>query len=239
MKKLLPAVLALVLLSGCGASQSLTGARTLQPSQLGAKSKAGAEKGVRAIFKAAFVAADSNKNGYLSLDEMPLTPPGLGAPAEVPADAKAVQKAMMEKLDLNKDNKVGYREFSRPDVLQPVLTIFRYEVGQTFAKLDRNGDRLLTANEFDGSAFTLEKMDLSKNGKVTLSEFEDAFALTVGGGADPVDPTPVTPGPAPAPGGDTPPAPAPGGDEPPAPAPVPAPDEPAPGGDEPQEPTEI
>lgn len=225
MKKLIPAALALIVLSGCGAAagpfapKSRTGA-------MQAQSAAGVAKGVRGMYKAAFKAADKNGNGYLILAEMPPVMPGVGPAGEPPADPAVAAKALFEQLDANKDRKVRWREFLSKATLQTAVGTFRAEATRTFSSLDKNSDHHLAADELAAGPVSVEQADLNKNGRVTLGEFEDALAAKLAAGPEPVDP-PAPPAP-PAPGGDTP---APGGDTPPAPGgdtPAPAPADPQP-----------
>lgn len=220
MKKLLPAALLLTMLTGCGANHLPT-ASSLAGGAIAAQSKAVVEKGIHAMFKAAFVAADKNGDGKLSPDEMPTAlpaPPVPGMDGDAPLDpasADAARQALFADLDFNKDGVVTFREFSRPDGVQAAINFYRTEVAKVFTGLDKNGDHVLTANELQGTAFQMDDLDANMNDKVTLSEFENAFVKKLGGGPDPVPaPGPVNP-PAPAPAPSD--APAPGGD--PAPAP--------------------
>jgi Ca2+-binding EF-hand superfamily protein len=221
MKKLLSAALAFAMLTGCGV-QGLNSAASMTQSQLAAQSKGKAEAGIRAMFKAAFKAADKKKNGKLTVDEMPgafpvAVLPGQPAPA-VSADAKA----LFAKLDTKKKGYVTYREFCGKENEATVLMMFRNEVGIEFATLDKNGDRVLTAEELVGTPYGAMTLDHNKNGKVTESEFENAFAATLAAGSEPVDPNAPPAPPAP-------PAPAVDPNAPPAPpAPVVAPPAPAP-----------
>jgi Ca2+-binding EF-hand superfamily protein len=234
MKKLLPVALMLSLLSGCGANHLVNGT-SARSGYVSAQSKAGVEKGIRGMFHAAFKAADADHDNKLSPQEIPANLPtavGAGAAPTAlvdPAAEDQARKELFAKLDLNKDGFVTYREFARPDAVQAAIVFYRSEVAKAFASLDKNGDHYLSANEVEGSAFKFADLDLNKNGKVTLSEFEDAFVRVLGGGPDPVEPVTPAPAPAgnapaPAPAGNTP-APAPAGD---APAPAPAGDTPAP-----------
>ena len=61
MKKLLPALALISLLTGCGAGRMVNA--TALSGSIAAQSKAGVAKGIHAMFKAAFVAADVNKDG--------------------------------------------------------------------------------------------------------------------------------------------------------------------------------
>lgn len=191
MKRILPSLLALTLLAGCGVSQAPM-ARAIKPGAVSSLSKAGAEKGVRAAFKFSFAALDADKNGSLSLEELPL-------PEGAPVDPVAARQAELARLDVNKDNKVSLREFSRPELVQPAVQRFRNMVGQTFAQLDANGDRMLSPEEATRLPAAFEEVDRNKNGKLTLSEYEDALATFYGqtGSVDfnPPAPEPATPDP--------------------------------------------
>jgi Ca2+-binding EF-hand superfamily protein len=201
MKKILPLALAAVMLAGCGTANSLTGPRTVNGA-LSAQSKAGAEKGVRGMFKFVFHQVDADKNGYLTVEEMPAGVPAT-EPGAPPADPMPAKKAMLDKLDTNKNGRVTITEFANKESIAEVTTQFRREVGRLFANLDLNGDRLLVPTEMPNGPIPFEAADKNKNGKLTLSELEDGMAavLAQGGG---FGPTPVNP---PAPQPDTPPAP--------------------------------
>lgn len=222
-------------LAGCGRS-NLPMAAGLRSKLSQASSLTGARKGVQAMFKAAFSTMDVDKDAVITQQEF-----ASAARANVATMASVGLFATdFMALDGNKDGKVSYREFARTEVVNTALKAFRHQVGVAFATLDTNGDRQLTPDELLGSRFTLEMVDLNKNNKVTLSEFEDGFAATFGGGAEP----PAQPGdPAPAPvsgGGNAPaPAPAPGGGAPANPPMPPASGEPSdPAGDDGEEPSE-
>ncbi|MNS31729.1 transaldolase/EF-hand domain-containing protein [compost metagenome] len=193
MTKILPLALAAVLLAGCGATNGLTAAnRAVGSAQ--ALSKAGAEKGVRGMFRYYFAQADADKNGYLTVEEMPAGNAPAGAPGEPALDPLAAKKAMFEKMDLNKNGRVTQNEFATKENVQQVTVMFRREVGKMFANLDLDGNRILVADELVDAVVSMEAADLNKNGKVTLSELEDAMGavLAAGGGfgkpANPVAP---------------------------------------------------
>lgn len=195
MHKLVPALLSLALLTGCGANARLAGAG-LAGGSLAAQSKAGVEKGIHAMFRAAFKAADRNGDKRLSLDEVPTALPvppvpgyGVRIPVE-PVELDEARKAMLAQLDLNKDGTVTYREFARPDAQQTAIIFYRAEMAKLFAALDKNGDHVLTPNEAEGQ-YNFAELDLNKNNKVTSSEFEDSFVRTFGQGPDPVEPAPA------------------------------------------------
>lgn len=193
MKKLLPAVLALALLAGCGQAPGLVGASKVRAGAVTAKSKAGTEKGIRGMFKLVFSKFDQDQSGFLTVEEAPGSLNFFGAASPEPQDPKAV----MARLDVNLDGKVTIREFSRPELLQPVLQAFRYEAGKLFFGLDKNADRSLTEEELAGTRYTLEMLDRNANGKITMSEFEDALAGILSEGGDingPAEPEPAEPG---------------------------------------------
>lgn len=216
MKTWLPALLAVSMLSGCGAALNPTTARKLTPNVAQAKSVSGVSQAINQMIKAAFVAADKDGNGSLSLQELPVGEPINPADPGAPIDPNMARKDLMAKLDANKDGKVDLREFTRPEVVKPLVAQVRFQAGVAFSNLDRNGDRALMANELAGAPFTMEQLDLNKNGKVTISEFEDAITRIAAGPA----PTPVAP-PAPAPTPNEPvDPPAPEPVDPPAPAPA-------------------
>lgn len=208
MKKILPVALAAVLLTGCGAANSISAPR-VQTGGVSALSKAVAEKAVRGMFRQFFNQADADKSGFLSVEEMPAAV-GTTEPGE-PVDPTPFKKAMFEKLDVNKNGRVTFNEFASKDNVANITSQFRNQVGVTFARLDADGDRMLVASEMESAPapLTLEGADKNKNGKVTLSELENAMAavLAAGGG--------FGPGPAPAP-------PAPPAEEPATPAEPPA-----------------
>jgi hypothetical protein len=193
MQKLIPAALALVMLSGCGA-HGLAGATSVNGAALAAQSKAQAEKAIHAMFRASFKAADKNGDKKLTLDEMPgVLPTPVVAGLEAPASDEA--KAMFAKLDLNKDGHVGYREFASKDNQANALAVFRGAVAKKFAELDKNKDHFLGADELKGTEFELAKIDAGKkpDGKLTISEFENGFAAAQSRGTDPFDPPAVDP----------------------------------------------
>jgi Ca2+-binding EF-hand superfamily protein len=224
MKKLMTSALMLALLSGCG-THALVGTARIG-ANASAQSKAGVEKGIHAMFRAAFAAADKNEDKKLTLDEMPIALPVAPIPGTAPAaelDPAAIQQAqkdMLARLDFNRDGVVTYREFARPDDQAQAMIFYRTEVAKLFNSMDKNGDHVLTANEVAGAplgpdgkpTFDMDFVDLNHNDKVTGSEFEDAFVRKFGQGADPVDPpapapapvNPPAPAPDPAPAGDTP-----------------------------------
>jgi len=218
MQKLLTAALACAILSGCGSMGSPLAAK--RTGSIQAQSATGVAKGVRATIRGAFKTADKNANGWLSLAEYAETQPLATRPNA---------QAGFDALDVNKDKKVRWTEYLVSQNLPQLVTFVRYEAGKSFALLDKNGDKVLVETELVSPLVTMAAADKNKNGKLTPSEFEDAFAAAMAAGPDPVEP----PAPAPAPGGDQP-APAPGGDQP-APAPAPGGDVPA---VEPTEPTQ-
>lgn len=209
MKKLLPAALMLSLLTGCGANH-LVSASSATSAALAAQSKANVEKNIHAMFRAAFVTADANQDGRLSLAELPTnlpmpTVPGSDAQPTAAGDPDAARAAMMNELDVNKDGAVTFREFSRQDAQQAAIVFFRSECARIFTGLDKNGDHALVAGELQGSPYAMDDLDLNQNGKITESEFEDGLVKKVGGGPDPVPAPAVDPNqPAPAPAADTP-----------------------------------
>ncbi|MEB3328762.1 MAG: EF-hand domain-containing protein [Candidatus Sericytochromatia bacterium] len=206
-RRLIAAVVAAAWLGGCGVGVG-PGPAKGRSGQVGTNSYQGAARGVRAMYLAAFKSADKDENGYLTLQEMmPALPAHIGLAPTEPARAA---KALFDALDLNKDGKVRFREFTNPQVLQAAIATFRHEVGKTFASLDRNGDRVLIEAELVKTPVTLEAADRNRDGKLTISEFEDAFAATLGQGPEPGEPPTAEP-PAPA---------EPGGEEPPAAAPA-------------------
>ncbi|MFP5501854.1 MAG: hypothetical protein ACLGIN_05140 [Candidatus Sericytochromatia bacterium] len=207
MKKLLPAVLALALLAGCGQAPGLVGASKARMGAVSAQSKAGTEKGVRGMFKLIFSKFDQDQSGFLTIEEAPGKLHFFGPADDTPANPQAV----MATLDLNQDGKVTLREFSRRELLQPVLLAFRYEAGKIFVNLDKNADRALTEEELAGTPYTVESLDRNGNGKIPMSEFEDGLAAILaeqGSLGGPVEPAPAEPG-GDEPGGDEP-----SGDEP-------------------------
>lgn len=218
MQKLLTAAITLTILSGCGTMGAPNAIKRTGAMQ--AQSAAGVAKGVRAVFKAAFKATDKDGNAWLSLAEfaaaMPVAPTQPGA-APIALDPAAVQ-AKFDAFDLNHDKKIRFGEYQTKDGVAEARTVVRYEAGKIFAQLDRNGDRVLVEAELVSPMITMASADKNKNGKLTASEFEDAFAALLAGGPDPVEP--------PAPAVD------------PVPAPAPGADEPAPPAEEPTEPTE-
>lgn len=201
-RKILVAVVMASMLSACGVAMGPTAPKA-RVGAIGAQSYAGAAKGVRAMYLAAFKAADKDESGFLTLQEMmPALPTQVG---QAPTEPAKAAKALFDSLDLNKDGKIRFREFSAPPVLKAAVEVFRHQVGKTFAALDLNGDRVLVEAELAKSPITVEAGDRNKDGKLTISEFEDAFAATLGQGPEPVDPPAAEP-PAPAqPGGDEPP----------------------------------
>ncbi|MEB3195918.1 MAG: EF-hand domain-containing protein [Candidatus Sericytochromatia bacterium] len=194
------AFITLVTLTGCGLQPYSSSAST-RVGMVRSQSLAGATKGVRAMYLAAFKSADKDENGYLTIQEMmPALP---NPPQFAPNETLKAAKALFDSLDLNKDGKIRFREFTAPPVMKAAVTVFRHEVGKTFAALDLNGDRLLEASELAKSPVVLASGDKNQNGSLTLSEFEDAFAATLGQGAEPVDPPANEP---PASGDDDPPS---------------------------------
>jgi Ca2+-binding EF-hand superfamily protein len=206
MKKLLTSALLAAFLSGCGAHGVVGTARV--SSTTAAQSKAGVEKGIHAMFRAAFVAADKNEDKKLTVDEMPVALPQApipGAPVPPSLDAAGLQQAqkdMLARLDFNRDGVVTYREFARPDDQAAAMIFYRTEIAKLFNTLDKNGDHALTENEVAGAPvgpdgkplFDMDFVDLNHNDKVTGSEFEDAILRKYGQGPDPAEPVP---GPAP------------------------------------------
>jgi hypothetical protein len=199
MKKLIPAFLALAMLTGCG-THGLAGATSVNAAAVAAQSKAQVEKAIHAMFRASFKAADKNGDKKLTLDEMPGVLPAPAIPGvEAPASDEA--KAMFAKLDANKDGHVGYREFASKDNQATALAVFRSAVAKKFAELDKNKDHFLGADELKGTEFDVAKIDAGKkpDGKLTISEFENGFAAAQSQGPDPVDPPAVDPNAPPAP----------------------------------------
>jgi hypothetical protein len=192
MKKILPVALAAVLLAGCGSANSFSAPR-VQTGGVSALSKAVAEKAVRGMFRQFFTQADADKSGFLSVEEMPAAV-GTTEPGE-PVDPMPFKKAMFEKLDVNKNGRVTFNEFATKENVANITSQFRNQVGVTFARLDANGDRMLTAEEMESAPapLTLEGADKNKNGKVTLSELENAMSAVLAGGGG------FGPAPAPAP----------------------------------------
>jgi Ca2+-binding EF-hand superfamily protein len=213
MKKLLPLVLATTLLAGCGAP-ALTTARTVS-GNVSAQSKAGVEKAVMGMYKNLFAKADADKNGYLTVAELPQMIINT-VDGSVTDGSPDDREAAMAVLDVNKNGRVTFNEFASKAQRTQVVEQYRAVMGRLFAQLDTNGDRLLFEKELGNGTLTMAMVDLNQNGKVTLSEFEDGVAQA--SGAAPA-PAPVDPAPAPVD---------------PAPAPVEPGDEPAPA-DEPSE----
>jgi hypothetical protein len=216
MKKLIPAFVALAMLTGCG-THGLAGATSVNAAAVEAQSKAAVEKAVHAMFRAAFKAADKNGDKKLTIEEMPglLPTPAVPGVEAAPSDDA---KAMFAKLDANKDGHIGFREFASKDNQATALGVFRAAVGKKFAELDKNGDRVLTEDELKGTEYDIAKIDAGKkNGKISISEFENGFAAAQSQGPDPVDPPappavdpnapPAPPAPAPAVDPNAPPAP--------------------------------
>lgn len=200
MMKLIPAALVAIVLAGCGSSNGLL-APSMKSGVAKAQSSAGVNKAIRGQFTYLFEELDKDTDKFLSKDEM--WAGNLQANTGVPRDeaaAAANRQANMATLDTNRDGKVSTREFQNPGIVKAITTLYRYEIGKTFAALDVDGDRNLTQDEMgDKVGITFAEADLNKNEKVTLSELEDALAelSALGGGRrepapqpDPVDPAP-------------------------------------------------
>lgn len=204
MMKLIPVALVAIALAGCGSSNGLL-APTMKGGMAKAQSATGVNKAIRGQFTYLFEELDKDTDKFLSKDEM--WAGNLQANTGVPKDEAAALKnkeANMATLDTNRDGKVSSREFQNPGIVKSIVTLYRYEIGKTFAALDLDGDRILTQDEMgDKLGLTFAEADLNKNEKVTLSELEDALAdlSALGGGRrEPLpQPDPVEP-PAPEPG---------------------------------------
>ena len=200
MMKLIPAVLVAAFLAGCGSSNGLL-APSLKSGVSKAQSSAGVNRAIRGQFTFLFEELDKDADKFLNKDEM--WAGNFQANTGVPRDEAAAaqnRQANMATLDTNRDGKVSPREFQNPGIVKAITTLYRYEIGKTFASLDLDGDRNLNADEFgDKVGITFAEADLNKNEKVTLSELEDALAdlSALGGGRreplpqpDPVEPDP-------------------------------------------------
>ena len=180
MKKLLTSALLAAFLSGCGAHGVVGTARV--SSATAAQSKAGVEKGIHAMFRAAFVAADKNEDKKLTVDEMPVALPQApipGAPVPPSLDAAGLQQAqkdMLARLDFNRDGVVTYREFARPDDQAQAMIFYRTEIAKLFNTLDKNGDHALTEDEVAGEQVRIGR---------ALAANEDVVAVApIGSGDD-------------------------------------------------------
>lgn len=202
MKKLLALIAVPALLAGCGGRPAMLMAPGLVASNgYQSASLYGAEKGIEGLFRYVFNQLDKDQNGYLTPEELPpsmdLIPnPNGGTPEQLDS------QDMLAKLDLNHDGKVTFYEFSQPQFKEPVLETFRYLVGVEFAKADRDGNRILDANEVSNlpEMLSMAKVDENHDGKVTLSEFENVMAQLAAEGqlfGNPVEP-PAAPSPSPA-----------------------------------------
>jgi hypothetical protein len=185
MMKLIPAALIAMFLVGCGSSTHLA-SPTLKNGAASAQSQAGVNRGIRGQFTYLFESLDADSDTFLSKDEMwgGSFQANTGVPAD-PAAASQNKAANMGTLDTNRDGKVTAKEFQNPGIVKAAATLYRYEIGKTFATLDLNGDRMLTAEEMGTKlTITFEEADLNHNEKVTLSELEDAVAeySALGGG---------------------------------------------------------
>ena len=124
-----------------------------------------------------FKKLDTNRDGFLSLDEFKASTFGMQNPA--------LAEENYQKMDVKADGKVTLEEFK---TFRPA-----WNPEEMFKKLDTNADGFLSFDEFKDSPMAqgnpakaeiiYKKLDANSDGKVTLEEFK-AFRPRTRGGND-------------------------------------------------------
>jgi Ca2+-binding EF-hand superfamily protein len=123
-----------------------------------------------------FDEADTNSDGYLSLDEFSVIPPMVRLTEEHPGAPRAI----FEGLDTNHDGQVDAEEF-----MQQLRQHDRMPLNQAFRVADTNADRTLSTAEFcaipsmvelarsnpNGPQNAFANLDTNTNGQLSLEEF--------------------------------------------------------------------
>jgi Ca2+-binding EF-hand superfamily protein len=191
MRRLACLALAALALTACGASRaSLPSGALPRPEDrrgpaseraaprpltaIAARSDAGLRAGVVALRTQRFERLDQNHDGAIARDEA--TDQALALPGVVSGFAD---------YDADHDGAITLAEFLREDVIAWWSTEIRFKVRELFQKLDRNGDMQLVGAErekvtlFFSTHPQLHGGDLDQDGRVTFTEFEDAYMVVL------------------------------------------------------------
>lgn len=169
MARLLPLVLSMAFLAGCG--QTGLQAPTVRKAAFQAKTDAGLRAGVVELRKLRFKRLDLNEDGALTRSEA--SDEALRLPGVVEGFAD---------YDVNGDGRIPFEpEFLREDVIHWWMGELRPKMQEMFFRIDTNRDFKLTGKELDTIKlyFSLypetHGADLNQDGEVPFGEFEDAY----------------------------------------------------------------
>ena len=210
-KLALVTVLAGAVLSGCGTSPTM---QTFSPmnqisqgqpsSQVQAQSLSGTNSFYKFAVQANFTMKDSNKDGFLSLDEFKKFSP-LEIFDVVPNASDSAKK--FEKMDSNKDKKLSFAEVKDSKYFLASKDDIKAWAKEGCRITDGNQDKYVSRDEFlkkfpSNTLSQFISSDKNKDGKLNYSEYEDCLyayfessvteAMNVP--APPLNPTGYTPG---------------------------------------------
>lgn len=160
--KLAPMASALLLslLVGCGVIPTASKNDASQPK---AQSVASVEQAVKAYFQAKFDMLDVDHSGRVTKAE---------------ATSVGLDPAGFDGYDADGDGILTIAEFAPPHAIEAITTTIRQTAAAEFKRMNVNGDRALSPEEMaQAVALPFALCDANKDGKVTASEFENAFAL--------------------------------------------------------------
>ncbi|HEY9900667.1 MAG TPA: EF-hand domain-containing protein [Pantanalinema sp.] len=171
MKKLVLSALALTMLAGCGVGNAgpMVANKTSSLSALSKESFAKLVDMTRAFVKVKFDEADLDKSAFLSQEE--------AFPAGTTYVLGQSRLGSFEALDANKDGKLAFGEIATEAVVKDIALSLHGQLVTLFTSLDRDADMVLKGDEIPAG------YDLSGNGQVPFSEYEEAYATYVLGGS--------------------------------------------------------
>lgn len=134
------------------------------------RSDEGLRKGVIALRKQRFQKWDKNFDAVITRNEV--RDEDMRLPGVIEG---------FHSYDVNGDGEITLQEFLRDDVIEFWMNLLRPKLEEQFARLDRDGNRLLTGSEQDKLKLFLSMWpelkggDANGDGVVTFSEYEDAY----------------------------------------------------------------
>lgn len=150
------------LLAGCGATPTATKGIN-DGTKPTAQSVASVEKAVKAYFQAKFDLLDVDHSGLVTKAE---------------ATSVGLDPDGFDGYDADGDGILTLEEFAPPHAIEAITTTIRQTAAAEFKRMNRDGDRSLSPEEMaEAVALPFALCDANKDGKVTASEFENAFAL--------------------------------------------------------------
>lgn len=170
MKKFVLSVLALTMLAGCGVGVGPTVTNKVPSfSALSKESFAKLIDMTRYFVKTKFDEADLDKSGFLTREE--------AMPSGATYVLGQTRLGAFEVIDANQDGKLVFGELATEAVLKDIAQNLHAQLVTLFTSQDRDSDMVLKGAEIPTA------YDLNRNGQVTFSEFEEAYATYSLGGA--------------------------------------------------------